>query len=192
MKLVVGIGNPGREYEATRHNVGFDTVDLLAGRDAREFRKERFWNALRARVSMDGNPVTLIKPLSYVNLSGPVVRKVAEDLEVPVRDVLIVLDDFYLPSGTLRLRRAGGDGGHNGLDSIIRAFKTDRVNRLRIGIGVPYPGGAKDHVLSRFRPEERQVIEEAIKTAADAVSVWVVEGPESAMNRFNRNSPEEK
>ena len=156
-----------------------------------EFKKERFWNALRARISIEGIPVTLIKPLSYVNLSGPVARKVAEDLEVPVRDVLVVLDDFYLPPGTLRLRTAGGGGGHNGMDSIIRAFKTDRVSRLRIGIGQPHPGGATDHVLSRFRPEERQVIEEAVRTAADAVSVWAVDGPGLAMNRFNRSSPEE-
>lgn len=171
--------------------MGFETLDLLAGRSAAEFRKERFWNALRARVSIDGNPVTLIKPLSYVNLSGPVARKVAEDLEISARDVLVVLDDFYLPPGTLRLRKQGGDGGHNGMDSIIRAFKTDRVSRLRIGIGQPHPGGATDHVLSRFRPEERQVIEEAIRTAADAVGVWVVEGPDVVMNRFNRSSPEE-
>jgi PTH1 family peptidyl-tRNA hydrolase len=156
-----------------------------------EFRKERFWNSLRARISIDEIPVTLIKPLSYVNLSGPVVRKVAEDLEVPVRDVLVVLDDFYLPLGTLRLRAKGGDGGHNGMDSIIRAFKTERVARLRIGIGEPHPGGATDHVLSRFRPEERQVIEEAVTNAADAVTVWTARGPEEAMNRFNRNSPEE-
>jgi PTH1 family peptidyl-tRNA hydrolase len=126
-----------------------------------------------------------------VNLSGPVVRKVAEDLEVPVADVLVVLDDFYLPPGTLRLRKRGGDGGHNGMDSIIRAFKTDRVARLRIGIGEPHPGGATDHVLSRFRPEERQVIEEAVRTAADAVEVWAVEGPDVVMNRFNRSSPED-
>jgi len=156
-----------------------------------EFRKERFWNALRARITICEIPVTLIKPLSYVNLSGPVVRKVAEDLEVPVHDVLVVLDDFYLPPGRLRIRMSGGDGGHNGLESIIRAFKTDRVTRLRIGIGEPHPGGATDHVLSRFRPEERQVIEEAIRTAADAAEAWVVDGPEEAMNRFNRSSPEE-
>lgn len=156
-----------------------------------EFKKERFWNSLRTRISIDEFPVTLIKPLSYVNLSGPVVRKVAEDLEVPVRDILIVLDDFYLPLGTLRLRAKGGGGGHNGMDSIIRAFKTERVARLRIGIGEPHPGGATDHVLSRFRPEERQVIEEAVTAAADAVVTWTVEGPEEAMNRFNRNSPEE-
>jgi PTH1 family peptidyl-tRNA hydrolase len=156
-----------------------------------EFKRERFWNSLRARISLDEIPVTLIKPLSYVNLSGPVVRKVAEDLEVPVRDVLIVLDDFYLPLGTLRLRAKGGGGGHNGMDSIIRAYKSEQVARLRIGIGVPYPGGATDHVLSRFRPEERQVIEEAVTNAADAVVTWAAKGPEEAMNRYNRNSPEE-
>ena len=166
-------------------------MDVLAGRSAAEFRKERFWNVLRARISIGEVRVTLIKPLSYVNLSGPAVRKVAEDLDVPVEDVLIVLDDFYLPPGTLRLRTAGGGGGHNGMDSIIRAFRTDRVSRLRIGIGEPHPGGATDHVLSRFRPEERQVIEETVRTAADAVSVWVVDGPGETMNRFNRSSPEE-
>jgi PTH1 family peptidyl-tRNA hydrolase len=171
--------------------VGFMTVERLAGRGGVEFRKERFWNSLRARIDIRGEPATLIKPLSYVNLSGPVARKVAEDLEVAVKDVLVVLDDFYLETGRLRLRRAGGDGGHNGMDSIIRAFRTDRVARLRIGIGEPHPGGATNHVLSRFRPEERQVIEEAVRTAADAVEVWAVEGPEEAMNRYNKNKAEE-
>jgi len=161
------------------------TVERLADRDGVEFRKERFWNAERARCRIRGHEVTLLKPLSYVNLSGPVVRKVSKDLEVERRDVLVVLDDFWLPLGRLRIRKQGGGGGHNGLDSVVRAFQSKDVARLRIGIGVPQYGEAVDHVLSRFRTEERPIVTEAIERAADAVMVWASDGLDAAMNRFN-------
>lgn len=159
-------------------------VDRLADRGGVEFRKERFWNAMRARVTLSGCDATLLKPLSFVNLTGPVVRKVAEDLEVRTSDLLIVLDDFWLPLGRIRLRGQGGAGGHNGLESVIR-LTGDEVPRLRIGIGEPGDGQAVDHVLSRFRQEEREIAGTAIDRAADAVLAWATEGLDAAMNRFN-------
>jgi PTH1 family peptidyl-tRNA hydrolase len=146
---------------------------------------------MRARVHLGEEAVTLLKPLSYVNLSGPVVRKVAEDLEVETRDVIVVLDDFALPLGSLRIRVKGSGGGHNGLESVVRALRTEKVARLRIGIGEPRPGRAVDHVLSRFGKDEQEVVRETIGSAADAVALWVSEGIEAAMNRYNRSSPEE-
>ena len=187
---MVGIGNPGDKYRGTRHNVGFEAVDRIAARGGAEFKKERFWNSLRSRVALGGHEVNLLKPLSYVNLSGPAVRKVAEDLEVGLADLLVVLDDFWLPLGKIRVRRRGGGGGHNGLESVIRALGSDEVARLRIGIGEPKAEGAVDHVLSRFRDEEREIADRAIDVAADAAELWVSEGVESAMNRYNQ-SPEE-
>lgn len=184
---MVGIGNPGEEYARTRHNVGFDVVDAVAARHGAGFRKERFWNSLRARCKLGGDEATLLKPLSYVNLTGPVVRKVAEDLAVPERDVMVVVDDFWLPLGKLRIRTQGSGGGHNGLESVVRTIGKD-FPRVRIGIGAPEPGGAVDHVLSRFAREEREVIDKAIGLAADAVELWASDGIEAAMNRFN--SPE--
>jgi PTH1 family peptidyl-tRNA hydrolase len=132
---------------------------------------------------------TLLKPLSFVNLTGPVVRKVRDDLELAVEDILIVLDDFWLPLGRLRMRTRGGGGGHNGLDSVVRCLGED-VPRLRIGIGAPGEGRAVDHVLSRFRSDEFPVVQSAIDCAADAVEIWASEGPEAAMNRFNPSSME--
>ena len=173
----------------TRHNVGFDTVDLLAGRSGTEFRKERFWNAARARARLLGVEATLIKPLSFVNLTGPIVRKVQEDLEVAMDDILIVLDDFWLPLGKLRMRVRGGGGGHNGLGSVVRCLSPE-VPRLRIGIGAPGEGKAVDHVLSRFKSDELPIVQSAIDFAADAVEIWASEGPEAAMNRFNPSSME--
>ena len=170
--------------------MGFDTVDVLAARARVEFQRERFWNAMRARVHLGEERATLLKPLSYVNLSGPVVRKVAEDLEVPTKDLIIVLDDFALPLGSIRIRSKGSGGGHNGLTSVVRALRTEEVARIRIGIGEPVPGRAVDHVLTRFRADEREVVESTIWAAADAVGVWASEGVEAAMNRFNRSSPE--
>lgn len=166
------------------------TADRLAGRAGQEFRKERFWNALRARVRLGSEEATIVKPLSYVNLSGPVAKKVAEDLEVRADEVMVVLDDFALPLGAIRIRAKGGGGGHNGLTSVLRSFRTEELPRIRIGIGEPGRGKAVDHVLSRFRPEETAKVEEMIGVAADAVTTWASEGIEAAMNRYNRSCPE--
>jgi PTH1 family peptidyl-tRNA hydrolase len=167
--------------------VGFGTVDLVADRHGGEWREVGFWNCLRSRCRIRDEEVTLVKPLSYVNLSGPVVRKVSADLEVGRPDLLVVLDDFWLPLGRLRLRTRGGGGGHRGMESIIRAMG-DAVPRLRIGIGSPESGEAVDHVLSRFRPEEREKMSAVLERAADALEIWASEGAEAAMNAYN---PEE-
>lgn len=162
-------------------------MDVLAYRYRVEFRRERFWNSLRARCILGGDEATLLKPLSYVNLTGPVVRKVCMDLGIPERDVMVVVDDFELALGRIRIRLSGSGGGHNGLSSVVAALGRD-VPRVRIGIGAPEPGGAVDHVLSRFSREERAEIDKAIGLAADAVELWASDGVEAAMNRYN--SPE--
>lgn len=167
--------------------MGYDVVDVLAERFGAVFRKERFWNALRGRCALGGYDATLLKPLSYVNLTGPVVRKVLTDLGIPEPDMMVVVDDFALPLGRVRIRPSGGGGGHNGLQSIVRAVGVG-FPRIRIGIGAPEPGEAVDHVLSRFSREERVVIDKANGLAAEAVALWAKDGLEAAMNRYN--SPE--
>jgi PTH1 family peptidyl-tRNA hydrolase len=164
-------------------------MDRLAARAGIEFRKERFWNAERAKGKIHAVEVTLIKPLSYVNLTGPIVRKVREDLDIGIEDTLIVVDDFWLPLGKLRMRRQGGGGGHNGLASVVKCLSPE-VPRLRIGIGAPGDGSAVNHVLSRFRKDELPIVQDVIDRAADAAEVWASEGPEAAMNRFNPSSME--
>ncbi len=144
---------------------------------------------MRARARIHGVETTLLKPLSFVNLTGPVVQKVRQDLDVDLEGVLIVVDDFWLPLGKLRLRTRGGGGGHNGLDSVVRCVG-EAVSRLRIGIGAPTEGAAVNHVLSRFRKDELLTVQTAIGSAADAAETWASEGPEAAMNRFNSSSME--
>jgi PTH1 family peptidyl-tRNA hydrolase len=194
MKLVVGLGNPGAEYRETRHNVGFQVIDELARRWAVEQWREAF-ESLAARTTRNGEPVLLCKPLTFMNLSGRAVAGVAGFYKVAADDLLVVTDDVALPLGRLRARRDGSDGGHNGLRSIAQSLGTQVYARLRIGVGrgeiqaadgrvVGRPDTA-DHVLGRFRPDERDAISAAILRAADASEMFLAEGIERVMNAFN-------
>jgi peptidyl-tRNA hydrolase, PTH1 family len=190
VKLVAGLGNvPESRYGGTRHNVGFAVLDLLARRhDAR-------WEpapvrAQQARWRHPDGAVWLLKPLTLMNLSGEAVGGAARYYRIPTSDLLIVCDDVNLPLGRLRARASGSEGGHNGLRSIADHLGASDYPRLRVGVG---RGDARrdlaDHVLSRFDPDEREVVERAIGRAADAVEVWISEGLDRMMNEFNREDP---
>lgn len=185
MKLVVGIGNPGEEYAGTRHNVGFDVVDRVAARNRVALERDRRLNARVGRCRIGDVETLLLEPLSYVNLTGPVVAMVCREREIGLREILVVADDYHLALGTVRLRETGSAGGHNGLRSVIGALGSDGFSRLRIGIGEAPPDGASDFVLSRFRPSERPVIDAALDRGADCTEAWAKLGPAWAMNRFN-------
>ena len=187
MKIVIGLGNPGREYVATRHNVGFMVVGRVARLVGAPEPKRRFRSELTEGV-IDGEKLILVAPQTYMNLSGHAVREVVNWYRVPLDDVLIVLDDLDLPFGTLRLRGRGSAGGHRGLESIIEQLGTDAVPRLRFGIGRGR-SEAIAHVLARFSEEEARRLPEVIDRAADAVLLWAREGLTVAMNAVNRRAP---
>ncbi len=184
MKLVVGIGNPGREYVGTRHNVGYEVVERVAARNALTLERDKRLNARVARGRIGDQDITLLEPLSYVNLSGPVVQRVMREREVELADLLVVVDDFQLPLARLRLRSRGSAGGHNGMRSLIGQLG-EEFPRLRIGIDTPPEGMAERFVLTRFRPSERDRIEEAYDRAANCVEDWVSLGTQEATNRHN-------
>ncbi|HEV3435968.1 MAG TPA: aminoacyl-tRNA hydrolase [Gemmata sp.] len=181
MKIIVGLGNPGTKYTGTRHNIGFEVIDYLAGRSP--FREK--FEASVAEMKEGEETILLVKPLTFMNLSGRAVRAILDFYKLPVEQVLIVCDDFNLPLGKLRVRTKGSHGGQNGLRNIQEQLGTDAYARLRIGVGQPTPGDAVDFVLSKFKPGERAATEEAIANAAQAVLVWVRQGVEACMNRFN-------
>jgi len=184
MKAVVGIGNPGREYRNTRHNVGFDVVDLLAQADGIDVGRKRF-DALVGEGVIAGERVVLVKPQTFVNNSGRAVRQVLDWWKLSSDDVLTVSDDANLPLGRIRFRREGSSGGHNGLESLIVHLGTERFPRLRIGIGRETDRDLVDHVLSRFSRAERKVVEETYIEAVRGVTVWLTRGIEDCMNEFN-------
>jgi peptidyl-tRNA hydrolase, PTH1 family len=184
VKIVVGLGNPGREYAATRHNLGFMVVDELARRLAAAERRNRFRSDL-VEVFDGGEKVVLLKPRTYMNLSGSAVREAVNWYKTPLDDLLVVVDDIDLPFGSIRLRGKGGSGGHNGLKSIIAELGIDSFSRLRIGIGRG-PGPATRQVLSRFTSDEERVLPDVLQSAADCVLEWERSGIINAMNRCNR------
>ena len=184
MKVIVGLGNPGAPYAGTRHNIGWLVMDRLAERAgwSGRGRQRDASNVVLGRYR--GLDLTLVKPLTYMNDSGMAVRKVIAREHAPLADLLIVADDFALPFGKLRFREGGGHGGHNGLRSIIDELGTEKFSRLRVGIGDPLRNG-RDHVLSRFAPDETQRLDELLDAAADAVEAWGRDGTSKAANRFN-------
>ncbi|MCA9245002.1 MAG: aminoacyl-tRNA hydrolase [Phycisphaerales bacterium] len=189
MKLVVGLGNPGRRYEGTRHNVGFDVVAELARRwktDANAYDKK--FEAALGDATFGGERVLLIRPLTFMNLSGASAQAASRFYKTGPADMLVICDDLDLPLGRLRLRATGSAGGQKGLADILTRMGTNDIARLRVGIDKPPRGTATEWVLSRYSPEEREVMEAAIGRAADAVECWIKEGLEPAMNRFNQKA----
>src|SRR5918995_1217093 len=184
VKIVVGLGNPGREYAATRHNLGFMVVEELARRLADNERRNRFRSDL-VEVFDGGEKVVLLKPRTYMNLSGSAVREAVNWYKTPLDDLLVVVDDIDLPFGSIRLRAKGGSGGHNGLKSIVAELGLETFSRMRIGIGRG-PGHATRQVLSRFTSDEERVLASVVQVAADCVVEWARHGIISAMNHCNR------
>jgi PTH1 family peptidyl-tRNA hydrolase len=182
IRLVAGLGNPGPEYQSTRHNVGFLLLDRLATRLGGTWEMSSKWGAATSKIG----PLILVKPMTYMNNSGEPLVAVADFYKIPPEEILVVTDDMALPLGKIRMRLEGGTGGHNGLESVICQFATENIPRLRVGIGTPPPDTATDHVLGRFFEEEKPKIEAALVRAADAVKCAIDNGLVSAMNTFNK------
>ena len=189
---MVGLGNPGRQYAGTRHNVGFEVIEALRRRNGLSAGRKAFGGVLTDWRSASGGRVYLLQPHTFMNLSGSSASQCATFHKVAPADVLVVLDDMALPLGQVRARAQGSSGGHKGLSDVLSALGTDQVPRVRIGIGSPpLHVEAVDFVLTEFRPGERRVMEEAVAQAAQAVEDWVREGIESVMNRYNQKVKEE-
>jgi peptidyl-tRNA hydrolase, PTH1 family len=184
IRLIAGLGNPGPEYAATRHNIGFMVVDQLAARFGSGWEKSVPQAREDALLTRCGG-VLLIKPLSFMNRSGYPIFAVSQFYKIEPWEIMVVLDDFSLPLGRLRLRVSGGPGGHNGLESLIVQFGTEDIPRLRIGIGAAPRAGSSDYVLSRFFDEEKPVVRSTIDRAVKALKCVIDNGLVSAMNTFN-------
>ncbi|MFL6501508.1 MAG: aminoacyl-tRNA hydrolase [Candidatus Udaeobacter sp.] len=183
IRLIAGLGNPGSEYAATRHNIGFMVVDQLAAQFGSAWEKSVKWDALSAKCGA----VLLVKPLSFMNRSGYSLLAVTQFYKIEPREILVVLDDFSLSLGRLRLRAQGGPGGHNGLESVIVQFGTEEIPRLRIGIGAAPREGSADYVLSRFFHEEKPIVRSTVDRAVEALKCAIDNGLVSAMNTFNKS-----
>jgi peptidyl-tRNA hydrolase, PTH1 family len=193
VKLIVGLGNPGIEYQFTPHNLGFLTVDRLAERWRVEV-KNRHCQALTARTKVGEHEVLLAKPETYMNLSGLAVRELAEEYEVrPEQDLTVIYDELDLPFGAIRIRPRGGTAGHNGMESIVGALGTEEFLRVRLGIAPErrVADGAR-YVLAQFRRSQYKAVDQILDTAADAVEAILQEGAAAAMNRFNRKPEKEE
>ena len=187
MKLIAGLGNPGKEYEKTRHNSGFLVVDKLAENLGTSITSEK-WNALIASVRINGEQVTLMKPLTYMNESGSAISQAVKFYKLQPEDILILHDDMDIPVGALRIRKNGSGGGQKGMKSIINALGTDQISRVRIGVGHSEPGNhakVPDWVLSPVPKAEREEFERIISIAADAAAAWVNEPLDKVMNKYN-------
>lgn len=185
MKLVVGLGNPGKQYIGTRHNIGFEVLAELSRRFVTPASRSKF-EALYSELTIESQKVLLVAPQTYMNLSGQSVQKFCGFYQIEPADVLVLCDDLNLPLGKLRIRKSGSAGGQKGLQNIIQHLGTQEVPRLRIGVDPPPAGrDAKDWVLGTFGKSELPAMEAAVQAASQAVEVWVSQGLEAAMNRFN-------
>lgn len=189
MKIVVGLGNPGLKYEFTRHNIGFRIVDILAQDIEIEFKKVKSYYSLISRGMLNNHKVILIKPQTFMNLSGRAVCRVVSYYKMPLQDVLIVYDDLNLELGQVRIRKKGSAGGHKGMESIVQCLNSEDIPRLRIGIGNPLMNFNSDctpYVLSNFNYEEKDKIKEVMQLSTEAIKTIIGDGFEKAMRKYNR------
>ena len=185
VKLIVGLGNPGAQYVGTRHNIGYEVLAELGRRYGVGRPKSKFQGEL-LEASLSGQKVLLLSPVTYMNRSGSSVRPCMDFYRIAVEDILILCDDVSLPAGKIRLRAQGSSGGQKGLGDVIRVLGTDKVARLRVGVGEKPPGwDLADYVLSKFSKEDRAVMDAAVKEATDAAALWVTSGIERSMDRYN-------
>ncbi|MEK4078442.1 aminoacyl-tRNA hydrolase [Solibacillus sp. FSL K6-1126] len=185
MKLIIGLGNPGKPYEHTRHNIGFDVIDELANRWNAPLNQTKF-NGMYATVHRPEGKVILLKPLTYMNLSGECVRPLMDYFDIEIEDIIVIYDDLDLETGKLRLRSKGSAGGHNGIKSLIQHLGTQEFNRIRVGVSRP-PAGMKvaDYVLAKFSKEDQPIVKEAVEKSCDAVETALTKPFLEVMNKFN-------
>ena len=184
MKLIVGLGNPGKKYEGTRHNMGFMAIDLLSDQARIDVDKEVF-HGLMGRGKIFNEDVILFKPTTFMNLSGTAVQEVIHYFKIELEDVVVVFDDMALEPGKIRLRKEGSSGGHKGMQNIIDCLSSEQIKRIRIGIGEPGEWDNVDYVLSKPLKDEKPLIDEAIENATDALKEMLKSDFDRAMNKFN-------
>ncbi|HCL90993.1 MAG TPA: aminoacyl-tRNA hydrolase [Candidatus Atribacteria bacterium] len=189
MKIVIGLGNPGSKYEFTRHNIGFRIIDSLARDMGIEFNKVKSYYSLISRGMINNHKVMLVKPQTFMNLSGRAVNRVVSYYKIPLQDLLIVYDDLNLELGQVRIRKKGSSGGHKGIESIMQYLNSEDIPRLRIGIGNPsvnYNFDCVSYVLSNFNNDEEDKIAEVIQLSTEAIKTIIEDGFEKAMRKYNR------
>jgi PTH1 family peptidyl-tRNA hydrolase len=186
MYLIVGLGNPGKKYEQTRHNVGFAAVDLLARKNGLEFRKSLKMKGALAKGTIAGEPCALLKPLTFMNLSGESVALVMRYHSIDLSKLLVIADDVAIPLGQMRLKINSGAGGHNGLASIEESLQTNRYARLKLGVGDREEGGLTDHVLGRFSAEEEKIVSALLERAVEAAQLFITKNLTRAMEFSNK------
>ena len=186
-RVILGLGNPGADYEGTRHNIGYEVVDRIAERCQITLKTNRQTNSIAGVGRWKGFQFTVAKPQTWMNLSGESARSFQRQMHLTGQEFLIVHDDIYLSMGTLRLRQGGSAGGHNGMQSIVNALRDDKIPRLRIGVGDEFKrGNQAEYVLSKFTSEQRELVNHTLENARDAVLMFIAQGIVPAMNRFNR------
>ncbi|MBX9667530.1 MAG: aminoacyl-tRNA hydrolase [Candidatus Obscuribacterales bacterium] len=186
MKLVAGLGNPGSRYEKTRHNVGFCVVDLLGTELGAEFKASSQFNAIFSKTKLRNDDLVLVKPLTFMNLSGQAISAVVRWFKIDFADVLIIHDDVSIPLGKIRMQRGGGAGGQHGIESIIECLGNNSFDRIKVGVG-PDPGGERraDYVLSEVEPENAKLLADSLDMTRRAIRTWLTSGPQETANRYN-------
>ena len=192
MYIIAGLGNPGTQYMGTRHNAGFSVIDALADQYNISVDTQKH-KGMIGKGMIEGEKVILVKPMTYMNLSGECIREVMDYYKADIDDLIVIFDDISLEPGKLRLRAKGSAGGHNGIKDIIRQLGTEKFLRIKVGVGAKPKGwDLADHVLGRFSTEDRKLVDEAIGKAAKAVDIMIEQGADAAMNEYNRKVPVQK